>query len=266
MAVETSKQDAAMATATPAGAAPDSDEIVFSVKAFNDFWKLFKKTQAEWEEERKKEAVERQAEADKREKERQLEAAEWQTRLQKEAAERQKEEAERKKESDAITAEMRKNIAEASRISAETSRNMGGLNNTWGLLVEEMVSANICEKFSSLGFTFTEAARRKVFRVDGKVFAESDIFLENGLYAMPVESKAKLTVEDVNDHLERIALIRQYMDKHDDKRKLVGAAAGGIVSDDVLNYAQKKGLFVLVQSGDSIELSATRKGFKPREW
>jgi hypothetical protein len=56
------------------------------------------------------------------------------------------------------------------------------------------------------------------------------------------------------------------MDKHGDKRKLVGAVAGGIVPESVLRYAEKKGLYVLVQSGDSMRVAEEPNIFKVREW
>jgi hypothetical protein len=93
-----------------------------------------------------------------------------------------------------------------------------------------------------------------------------DIFLENGKYAMPTEVKTKLTIEDVNDHLERIAKIRENMDSHGDKRMLVGAVAGGIAPENVVAYAQKKGLYVVVWSGDSATVAEAPQTFKIREW
>ena len=60
--------------------------------------------------------------------------------------------------------------------------------------------------------------------------------------------------------------IRQYMDKRDDKRKLIGAVAGGIISENVIKYAQKKELFVIEQTGDSVAIAAMPQGFKAREW
>jgi hypothetical protein len=83
---------------------------------------------------------------------------------------------------------------------------------------------------------------------------------------MPVEIKTKLTIEDVNEHLERIAKIRGNMDSHGDKRTLVGAVAGGIAPDNVVAYAQKKGLFVVVQSGKSAAIAEAPPAFKTREW
>jgi hypothetical protein len=46
----------------------------------------------------------------------------------------------------------------------------------------------------------------------------------------------------------------------------VGAVAGAIVPENVLNYAFKRGLYVLVQSGKSIALADRPEGFKVQEW
>jgi hypothetical protein len=39
-----------------------------------------------------------------------------------------------------------------------------------------------------------------------------------------------------------------------------------VVSNEVKKYAQKKGLYVLVQSGDLIEVAEAPQQFKAREW
>ena len=96
--------------------------------------------------------------------------------------------------------------------------------------------------------------------------AEADFFLENGDCVMPVEVKTDLNVEDVNEHLERIQTIRHYMDTHGDHRKLMGAVAGEIVPDNVLNYAQKKGLYVLKQTGDSVGVATAPQNFTAKVW
>jgi hypothetical protein len=56
------------------------------------------------------------------------------------------------------------------------------------------------------------------------------------------------------------------MDAHNDKRKLVGAIAGGIVAENALRYAQKKGLYVLTQNGDSVRIASAPLNFKRQEW
>ena len=152
------------------------------------------------------------------------------------------------------------------KIVADLSKNIGGLGNSLGRFTETMFSTELWKKFNELGFTFTKQGPHVKFIQFGQVIAEVDFFLENGEYALPVEIKTELSIGDVDDHLERIEKIRQYMDERGDTRKLVGAVAGGIISDNIFIYAHKKGLFVIKQTGDSVAVAAMPQGFKPREW
>ena len=83
---------------------------------------------------------------------------------------------------------------------------------------------------------------------------------------MDVMTAEQLTKADVDEHIERIEIIRMHLDTKGDKRKLMGAVAGGVVADKVLSYAQENGLFVIVQSGDSATIADAPEGFKAREW
>jgi hypothetical protein len=157
-------------------------------------------------------------------------------------------------------------FTESARQIKELSANIGGVSRKLGKWSEEMIAANICEKMNPFGYEFTECGRNKRYWENGKKIAEVDCFLENGGFVMPVETKAELTVEDVDEHLERIAKIRLIMDKRDDKRIIVGAVAGAIVPENVCNYAQKKGLYVLVQSGESIVVADMPKSFVAQKW
>ncbi|MDR1046644.1 MAG: hypothetical protein LBL64_02635 [Treponema sp.] len=145
------------------------------------------------------------------------------------------------------------------------SKNIGGISSSLGKWVEKMVSGKLWEKFNDAGYVFTKGGPCK-FIEDNRVFAQVDVFLENGEYAMPVEVKVELAEDDVDDHIERIEKLRHYMDKRNDKRKLVGAVAGAIVPESVMNYAFKKGLYVLVQSGKSIALAEQPEKFQVQAW
>jgi hypothetical protein len=92
------------------------------------------------------------------------------------------------------------------------------------------------------------------------------MFLENGGSAMSMEIKSELTVNDVDEHLDRIKTIRRYMDSRGDNRRLLGAVAGAIVPDSVSRYAQKQGLYVVAPSGKSVSVMNDIADFKPREW
>jgi hypothetical protein len=56
------------------------------------------------------------------------------------------------------------------------------------------------------------------------------------------------------------------MDERGDKRTIVAAVAGSIVDEKVCEYAQGKGLYVLVPSGDSVAVANVPAGFTRKEW
>jgi hypothetical protein len=54
------------------------------------------------------------------------------------------------------------------------------------------------------------------------VEAEFDILLENGKYSVGVEVKTKPSVEDVDEHIERLEFLRRYKDKREDALEIRG--------------------------------------------
>ena len=148
----------------------------------------------------------------------------------------------------------------------ELSKNIGGVGNTLGRLSESMFAVELYKKFNEIGYPFTKQGPHVKFHENGRVVAEADYLLENGDYVMVVEVKTESKIEDVNDHMQRISAIRSYFDAHGDSRTLVGAVACVMLPENVKNYAQKQGLYVITQSGDSITIADYPKGFKAREW
>jgi hypothetical protein len=148
----------------------------------------------------------------------------------------------------------------------ETDRKISSLGSRLGDLVEEIIFPNIVEKFNKLGYVFGKAGRRVGYRnLQGLYLAEVDILLENGDTVLAVEVKTLLTHNDVRDHVQRMEKLRRYADEHGDGRKLLGAVAGGIASEEVKGFAVKSGFFVLEQTGDTVRISVP-EDFKPREW
>jgi hypothetical protein len=143
---------------------------------------------------------------------------------------------------------------------------MGDMHHTIGSMTEAMFYPKIWEKFRSLGYTFAHGENRKHW-IDGKKhIAEADIYMENGEYAMLVEVKTTLREEHVDEHLKRLNTVKKYLDKRGESRKLLGAVGGAVVPESVKNYALKKGLYVLIQSGEAVILAKTGKGFTAAVW
>jgi len=171
-----------------------------------------------------------------------------------------------REESEKEFRELKESQKETAKQIKELSKNIGGVNNRLGRLTEVMFSAKLWQKLEAYGYEFSCQAHHRKFVENRLVIAEADYWLENGDYVMPIEVKTELTADFVDEHIERIEIIRGYMDKRKDARKLVGAVAGGIIPDNVLKYAQRKGLYVFIQTGDTVEIAEPPQGFKAREW
>jgi hypothetical protein len=84
---------------------------------------------------------------------------------------------------------------------------------------------------------------------------------------MAVEVKHKLNrKDDIDEHLKRMQLIREYPPEQIGAKQLVGAMAGGVVDADIRNYAYTCGFFVLELTGESVHLIPPPEGFIPRKW
>ena len=149
----------------------------------------------------------------------------------------------------------------------QLQQDLGRLGNSYGDQIEAMF-VNLGAKFNILGYSFQKEAKGTIKFLDEnrRVLAEVDHLLENGSVILPIEVKAKLKQDHVDDHIRRLGIISKYNAVHNDKRRVLGAVAGGVVPQNVLEYAQKRGLYVLVQNGDSVEIADMHSNFTPQEW
>jgi hypothetical protein len=162
--------------------------------------------------------------------------------------------------------ETEKQMKETDRKIKEVSRIVGDLGNKFGKLSEYLVVPNMMEKFNALGYVFTRTGRNIEIRsLDNTVVTEIDILLENGDFALIVEVKSDLTEYHVAEHVKRMEKLRRYWDDHNDRRRLLGAVAGAIMTDKVKAFALKMGFYVIVQSGDTVKIEIP-DGFSPRTW
>jgi hypothetical protein len=80
-----------------------------------------------------------------------------------------------------------------------------------------------------------------------------------------VEVKSRPKEDDITKHIRRLETLRQYMDKHHDSRVIRGAMAGAVFPERVKEAAIEAGLYVIVQTGDTMQIE-TPQGFAPGEW
>ena len=202
----------------------------------------------------------------------------------KEVGEKQKETAVQMQETDRRMQETDRQMQETDRRMQETDRQMqetdrrmeeqwkktskvlGDLGLRFGELVERLIAPNLVEKFNAMNFDFrTASPNRRYYDSKHQELAEVDVLLENSSVVMAVEAKSKLLASHVQDHIERMNILRAYADEHDDRRVWLGAVGGAVLAPDARKAALKAGFYLLEQSGDTMMISVP-EGFKPKEW
>jgi len=148
-----------------------------------------------------------------------------------------------------------------------TDKRISKLGSRIGEIVESMVEGNIVGKFQVFNYAVTKSSRNVKFGNKELPRGEIDLFLEDGDVAILIEVKTTLETADVRRHIERLEKYRQYVDATGhDKRRFIGAVAGAVVMGDAERVAQENGMYVIVQSGNAVEIVEPPEGFKAKEW
>ena len=168
------------------------------------------------------------------------------------------------KETDRQMKETDRRLKEAERLVTKNGEQIGGLHNSFGNLAEHLVAPGITKRFNELGYHFDCVAERGLrFYEKGKIKAEIDILLENSDHIIAVEVKSSPKERDIEHHMQRLTLLRKY--RQGDKRKILGAIAGAVFTKDVKEAVLLAGIYVLEQSGDTMQIDAP-DDFVPAEW
>ena len=171
-------------------------------------------------------------------------------------------------EREAERAERKKANAEFDKQLKALSANIGGVNNELGRWAEAFFGEDLWLSFNKLGYEFTRGGPCS-FKKNRKCFAEVDNYLQNGEYCMAIEVKSKVKKEHIDEHIERLKKIGEYYRNKENPLglpKILGAIAGVVFSETLRQYAQDKGLFVILQSGEKVKILPKSKNFKPAEW
>ncbi|MBF0323383.1 MAG: hypothetical protein HQL62_10680 [Magnetococcales bacterium] len=167
-------------------------------------------------------------------------------------------------ETDRKMRETDQQVQETSRVVKDVARQVGNLSSRWGEFVEGLV-APACEKlFAERGIEVRAVAPRIKAKLPGNRHMEIDILAIDTTVAILVEVKSKLKIEDVREHLERLAEFKEFFPDYAHKQ-VMGAVAAIVVDEEADRFAIKQGLFVIVQSGETVTL-ANADDFTPRIW
>jgi hypothetical protein len=145
----------------------------------------------------------------------------------------------------------------------KVSAMIGRLGNKLGDFVEEMVRPAAVRLFRERGVDVHEVYQN-VESKRGDETIEIDLLVVNDTDVVAIECKSTLGIDDVNEHLERLAKLKRLLPGYSQKRVL-GAVSGMVTPDNVARYAYNKGLFVIAQSSDHLLIRNDAK-FVPGVW
>jgi len=207
-------------------------------------------------------------------------------RRQKETDRQMKANARRMKEQAAEYArEKKERYAEYEKLQQKTEREVeranraiGRLGNRIGDIIEHMLGERIIEKFQALGYNVTHPVVRNCSFSSTKLglYGEFDLTLVDSDIIILIEVKTTLETADVRKHLKKIEEYRNHIAAEGfvlphvrhllPNTRFIGAVAGAVVTDEAKDFALENGLYVIVQSGEAVEIVPTPEGFKAKEW
>lgn len=146
---------------------------------------------------------------------------------------------------------------------AEVNKAIGRLGNRLGEFIEESVRPAALRLFQDRGIAVNQVQQRVNIKKanDG---VEIDLMVVNGQTVIGIECKSELSLDDVNDHIERLGKLKQLSDDYAHKR-ILGAVAAMVIPENVAKYAYRKGLFVIAPNGENLDI-LNNEQFVPQEW
>ncbi len=165
------------------------------------------------------------------------------------------------KKTDNEIKELSKTVDKLSKEVEKTTKAVDGLSSKWSKFVEGLIVPAMERLFKERGIKIDKILTR--VRAKGRVM-EIDILAINGKYAILVEVKSTLKVNDVKEHIERLKDFKVAFPEYNDKH-VVGAVAGIVIDEKADRYAYRKGLFVIAESGNTVDILNDGK-FVPKMW
>ncbi len=217
-------------------------------QGFQRIWDLFAETDREF----KKSSVE----FDRR-------LAENERVLKESSAKFEREFNESRYEFDRRYAETDKLIKELRYLSERTDAKVDALSSKWGRFVEGLVIPAAERLFEERGFQVDNVYSRAKGRKSGDSM-EIDVLVVGTQDVIAIEVKSTLSQDNVKEFLETLGQFKTFFQDYSN-RKLFGAVAGIVIDEQAARYAYQRGLFVIGQSGDTVQILNDQK-FRPKAW
>jgi chromosome segregation ATPase len=139
---------------------------------------------------------------------------------------------------------------------------LGDMGIVQGKVAEDLFYRNVKSLFKQKDMKFSNVQRN----VKRKGVAEYDIVASDKDNVLIIEVKNKMERRMIDKFLTtKIPKFKQVFPQYKDYR-IFGGVGSLVMQDDVGRYAEKKGLFVLTQNGESGAMLLNRQDFKAKEF
>lgn len=156
-------------------------------------------------------------------------------------------------------------LAATDRQLAATDKQLGKLGNRLGEFVEYMVRPAAVRLFQERKLDVHQVIPNLCAYDDNRQLrSQVDLLVINNATAIVVECKSACSIDDVKEHLERLAEFKDCFPQYQ-PFDLLGAVAAMVMPDEVGRLAYRQGLFVMVQNGEIMDIRNDDK-FQPKTW
>ncbi len=151
------------------------------------------------------------------------------------------------------------------KLSEEVNQKIGRLGGRLGDFVEELIKPAVVRLFQERGIEVHAVSRNvEANNPTLKLAMQIDLLVTNTDTCVLIEVKSNLSIDDVNEHVERMSKFKRLFQAYAGN-KVYGAVAGMVVPENVAKYAYRKGFFVIAHKGDSVKFLNDDK-FRPMVW
>ena len=159
------------------------------------------------------------------------------------------------------TERLLKEGAEATRLEIKAlSKNLGEIGNRLGECVEHLVMPTVVRLFQAQGLEVHSDIKAKR---EGQGI-QVDVLVVNDGVLIAIECKSKMTTAQVDEHIQRMNKLKPMLPAYR-HHQAFGAVAALVMPDDVAEYAEEQGFYVLVQSGETLTIR-NEPEFRAKAW
>ena len=184
-----------------------------------------------------------------------------------EVAESQKETERKFQETDRKFQETERLLKEQSQETDRKIKKMANtvdkLGNRLGDYIEDAVRSVAVRLFRERGIEVHEV-HQNITAQRANEGIEVDLLVVNDTDVIAIECKSLLSVDDVNEHRERLDKLKRLLPKYADSRVL-GAVTAMVIPENVAQYAYRQGFYVIGQSGEQLVIRNDER-FQPKVW